>query len=450
VTEELTAEERALVFSAAGELKQQERATKQVSDALLDQRGQDIKEYKDRLFAAESRLAEATALLKLAADWFDSPQHVVAWGAHLTCKKIRDFLSASPAPAAEPSTLDGMLAQRWEQAAESADEQLDAAHERIGTLLVLLGRIVKYAREDRATTPGYTRLARALAEAEKLLSASPAQAPMCRVDVGGGPCGDQEPCALHPAQAAEQERGARFSARVSSVEEEYAGKEFPSVLAGAATVTPEQIRHALAVGMHEARLISGDPSEHPDTIALRNLGADYATLLAESNAHEIALGECQKDRDGWKRAAESQNRQWSAKCEELTECRAELEATTHNYDDLLQQRNRLENEADAARAERDTLKTQLAREQPFVASLVAERDTALGQAEASSSLATLNFKAYETALARIAELETAREQHGDAVTEAAGLRTRIVRAVAELERMAPGDPGRDRALEALR
>ena len=50
---------------------------------------------------AESRLAEATALLKLAADWFDSPQHVVAWGAQLTCKKIRAFLLATPAQAAE-------------------------------------------------------------------------------------------------------------------------------------------------------------------------------------------------------------------------------------------------------------------------------------------------------------------------------------------------------------
>ena len=55
----------------------------------------------ERRVSAESRLAEATALLKLAADWFDSPQHVVAWGAQLTCKKIRAFLLATPAQAAE-------------------------------------------------------------------------------------------------------------------------------------------------------------------------------------------------------------------------------------------------------------------------------------------------------------------------------------------------------------
>ena len=36
--------------------------------------------------------------------------------------------------------------------------------------LVLLGRIVKYAREDRAQTPGVTRLARVLVEAEAELA----------------------------------------------------------------------------------------------------------------------------------------------------------------------------------------------------------------------------------------------------------------------------------------
>ncbi len=48
-------------------------------------------------------------------------------------------------------------------------------------LVDLLGRIVKYAREDRAHTPGTTRLARALAEAEKLLSATAAPAAPVRV-----------------------------------------------------------------------------------------------------------------------------------------------------------------------------------------------------------------------------------------------------------------------------
>jgi hypothetical protein len=40
----------------------------------------------------------------------------------------------------------------------------------------LLDRIVKYAREDRASTPGVTRLARALTEAEQLISRVPAPA----------------------------------------------------------------------------------------------------------------------------------------------------------------------------------------------------------------------------------------------------------------------------------
>ena len=68
----------------------------------------------------------------------------------------------------------------------------------------------------------------------------------------------------------------------------------------------------------------------------------------------------------------------------LRECRAQLEATTHNYNDLLQQRNQLENEADSARAERNTARQQ--------------RDAALDDATALET-------ERDTALARIAELE---------------------------------------------
>lgn len=46
----------------------------------------------------------------------------------------------------------------------------DDAATRLAEATALLERIVKYAREDRATTPGVTRLARALAEAERLPS----------------------------------------------------------------------------------------------------------------------------------------------------------------------------------------------------------------------------------------------------------------------------------------
>lgn len=60
----------------------------------------------------------------------------------------------------------------------------------------LLERIVKYAREDRAATPGVTRLARALAEAETWLR-STAQPNACNEDCGYGWGG--ESCPLHPA-----------------------------------------------------------------------------------------------------------------------------------------------------------------------------------------------------------------------------------------------------------
>ena len=47
---------------------------------------------------------------------------------------------------------------------------LDEKTHQVAQLEALLTRIVKYAREDRAETPGATRLARALAEAERMLA----------------------------------------------------------------------------------------------------------------------------------------------------------------------------------------------------------------------------------------------------------------------------------------
>lgn len=47
---------------------------------------------------------------------------------------------------------------------------LSAAERRAAEAEALIGRIVKYAREDRARTPGTTRLARALDEADQLLA----------------------------------------------------------------------------------------------------------------------------------------------------------------------------------------------------------------------------------------------------------------------------------------
>jgi uncharacterized protein YhaN len=60
--------------------------------------------------------------------------------------------------------------------------------ERLAEATALLERIVKYAREDRAVTPGVTRLARVVNEAREFLSSSPAQPAMCRADTGGVPC----------------------------------------------------------------------------------------------------------------------------------------------------------------------------------------------------------------------------------------------------------------------
>lgn len=93
-------------------------------------------------------------------------------------------------------------------------------------LRALLARCIKYAREDRMVTPGVTRLARALAEAETLLSTTnesapaPAEKPECTGvtafwcprcgdcscprDVDGGCDFDTDGCPLHgsPSQHA--------------------------------------------------------------------------------------------------------------------------------------------------------------------------------------------------------------------------------------------------------
>mgnify|MGYP001593852565 CR=1 FL=1 len=47
----------------------------------------------------------------------------------------------------------------------------DAAESENETLRRLLGRIVKYATEDKAQTPGFTRLARVIEEARDILAA---------------------------------------------------------------------------------------------------------------------------------------------------------------------------------------------------------------------------------------------------------------------------------------
>jgi chromosome segregation ATPase len=60
--------------------------------------------------------------------------------------------------------------ERWKDAGRKVvGATLEAGAEELAKALDLLHRIVKYAREDRAVTPGYTRLARALEEAEALV-----------------------------------------------------------------------------------------------------------------------------------------------------------------------------------------------------------------------------------------------------------------------------------------
>jgi len=45
----------------------------------------------------------------------------------------------------------------------------------------------------------------------------------------------------------------------------------------------------------------------------------------------------EEERDAWQRAAESQNRQWSQKCTELTELRAELEQVRGERDEACEE-----------------------------------------------------------------------------------------------------------------
>jgi hypothetical protein len=90
-----------------------------------------------------------------------------------------------------------------------------AAESRLAEATALLSRIVKYAREDRASTGKFTRLARVLDETCAFLSASPA--PAAAWDIRGNVP------VLVPAPAAESEpdpdRG-RYAPGLSAAQEE--------------------------------------------------------------------------------------------------------------------------------------------------------------------------------------------------------------------------------------
>jgi hypothetical protein len=95
---------------------------------------------------------------------------------------IRSYLreeSAAHAIAANPTAVLALLEALEAAERESAyriDAETRAAKERdearaeVERLRALLARILKYAREDRARTPGATRLARALDEADAALA----------------------------------------------------------------------------------------------------------------------------------------------------------------------------------------------------------------------------------------------------------------------------------------
>ena len=76
---------------------------------------------------------------------------------------------------AGPATL-GLIeevARRWERAeneVEAIRAEADQQTAKYRALAALVSRMIRYAREDEMRTPGSTRLARALAEAERVIA----------------------------------------------------------------------------------------------------------------------------------------------------------------------------------------------------------------------------------------------------------------------------------------
>lgn len=98
-------------------------------------------------------LAEWAARAKREWDAMPEPKAVYEFW-------LRDRIERWPLPA---------LSRDAGSSAE-AQERIDAREQAVPAALSLLARCVMYAREDRMQTPGSTRLARALAEAERLLA----------------------------------------------------------------------------------------------------------------------------------------------------------------------------------------------------------------------------------------------------------------------------------------
>ena len=113
----------------------------------------------------------------------------------------------------------------------------------------------------------------------------------------------------------------------------------------------------------------------------------------------------EEERDAWQRAAESQNRQWSQKCTEVTELRAEFE--------------RVQGERDEACEELETLKA-LIEGEPWAGAVTRrERDKAREEREDARETVTKAHEALRAAekreMAAVQELDEAlallREAH---------------------------------------
>ncbi len=231
-----------------------------MSESLLAQRAQDIEEYKDRLFAAESRLAEATGCLHQV--WRERaalPSAVV--------EEVRAcLLSATPAQAAIRAEDETHFACAVEVGASVAT--LNECKELLrgcwrGALTVDKARAIfqwfKAQGEDLNDA----------AQAAGLLK--PVTAPLppgchCPPDKCHAPrvMGQQMPCRRAPAQAAEPERGAG------------------SGLCG-------------TCGSSLASLYQAAGREHPDTIALRERRAELdqaqqSLRIAHVHASELEKG----------------------------------------------------------------------------------------------------------------------------------------------------------------
>jgi hypothetical protein len=143
-------------------------------------------ETEDRVLRAEQKLAAANALLievgatnLLLRTATRLHERVKAYLSGLDAKCLANAQSYDAVVAERDEAIAGNnelqhLVKHW-QDADPTGHALDAANRETRAAKALLARIVKYATEDRASTPGTTRLARVLSEAEAYLSGQPAQ-----------------------------------------------------------------------------------------------------------------------------------------------------------------------------------------------------------------------------------------------------------------------------------